>query len=62
MDDLITALVWSVAQEDVAKQIAQHTIEETQLGNFDGKFLKIFRKTRAAVRRRHAPRPDRTKP
>ena len=49
VDDLITAMMWSIAQEDVAKRIAQHTVDETQLGNYDGKYLKIFRKTRAAL-------------
>ncbi len=49
VDDLITAMVWSVCQEDTAKMIAQHTVDETQLGNYDGKFLKIFRKTRATL-------------
>jgi sulfoacetaldehyde dehydrogenase len=29
--------------------IAQHTVDETQLGNYDGKYLKIYRKTRAAL-------------
>ena len=43
VDDLITAMVWSVAQEDTAKMIAQHTVDETRLGNYDGKYLKIFR-------------------
>lgn len=49
VDDLITALVWSVAEESTAKRIAQHTIDETRLGNYDGKFLKIHRKVRAAL-------------
>ena len=49
VDDLITAMVYSVCQEDTAKMIAQHTVDETQLGNYDGKFLKIHRKTRAAL-------------
>ena len=49
VDDLIRAMVWSVAREDVAKKIAQFTVDETQLGNYDGKFLKIFRKTRATL-------------
>jgi len=49
VDALIRAMVWSVAREDVAKRIAQHTVDETQLGNYDGKFLKIFRKTRATL-------------
>ena len=29
--------------------IAQHTIDETRLGNVEGKYLKIHRKTRAAL-------------
>ncbi|WP_156680231.1 aldehyde dehydrogenase family protein [Sphingomonas profundi] len=49
VDALIRAMVWSVAREDVAKKIAQFTVEETQLGNYDGKYLKIFRKTRATL-------------
>jgi sulfoacetaldehyde dehydrogenase len=49
VDELIRAMVWSVAREDVAKKIAQFTVDETQLGNYEGKFLKIFRKTRATL-------------
>ena len=49
VDELIRAMVWSVAREDVAKKIAQFTVDETQLGNYDGKFLKIFKKTRATL-------------
>jgi len=49
VDELITAMVYAIAQEPVAKMIAQHTIDETRLGNYDGKFLKIFRKTRATL-------------
>lgn len=49
VDELIRAMVWAVAEEPVAKKIAQHTVDETQLGNYDGKYLKIFRKTRATL-------------
>lgn len=49
VDDLIRAMVWAVAEESVAEKIAQQTVEETQLGNYDGKYLKIFRKTRATL-------------
>jgi len=42
-------MVWAVAEEETAKKIAQHTVDETQLGNYDGKYLKIFRKTRATL-------------
>lgn len=49
VDDLIRAMVWSVARPGVAEKIAKFTVEETQLGNYDGKYLKIFRKTRATL-------------
>ena len=49
VDELITAMVWAVARPDVAEKIARFTVEETPLGNYDGKYLKIFRKTRAAL-------------
>jgi sulfoacetaldehyde dehydrogenase len=49
VDELIRAMVWSVARPEVAEKIARFTFEETQLGNYEGKYLKIFRKTRAAL-------------
>ena len=49
VDALIRAMVWSVARPEVAEKIARFTMEETQLGNYEGKYLKIFRKTRAAL-------------
>ena len=45
----IRGMVWAVAKESKAEMIAQHTVDETQLGNYDGKYLKIFRKTRATL-------------
>jgi sulfoacetaldehyde dehydrogenase len=49
VDELIRALVWAVARSGVAEKIAQFTVDETQLGNYEGKFLKISRKTRATL-------------
>jgi sulfoacetaldehyde dehydrogenase len=49
VDELIRAMVWAVARPGVAEKIAQFTVDETQLGNYDGKFLKIFKKTRATL-------------
>ena len=49
IDELIRAMVWSVARPGVAEEIAQFTLDETQLGNYEGKFLKIQRKTRATL-------------
>ena len=60
VDRLIRGMVWAVAQPGVAEEIAQHTVDESQLGNYEGKFLKIARKTRAAslrvAKRRRARR------
>ncbi|MFT4797553.1 MAG: sulfoacetaldehyde dehydrogenase [Candidatus Azotimanducaceae bacterium] len=49
VDQLIRAMVWSCAQPGVAEEIAQHTLDETELGDYNGKFLKISVKTRAAL-------------
>ena len=49
VDELIRAMVYSVAREEVSEKIAQFTVEETQLGNYEGKYLKIHRKTRATL-------------
>jgi sulfoacetaldehyde dehydrogenase len=49
VDDLIRAMVWAVARPGVAEELAQFTVDETELGNYDGKFLKIQRKTRATL-------------
>ena len=49
VDELIRGMVWAVARPGMAEEIAQFTVDETQLGNYDGKFLKIQRKTRATL-------------
>jgi len=49
VDELIRAMVWAVAKPGVSEEIAQFTVDETRLGNYDGKFLKISRKTRATL-------------
>ncbi len=49
VDELIRAMVWSVARPGIAEKIAQFAVEETGLGNYEGKFLKISRKTRATL-------------
>ena len=49
VDELIKAMVWSCAQPGVAETLAQQTLDETQLGDYNGKFAKISVKTRAAL-------------
>ena len=49
IDRLISAMVWSCCQPGVAEELAQFTVDETQLGDYDGKYKKIALKTRAAL-------------
>jgi sulfoacetaldehyde dehydrogenase len=49
VDRMIKAIVWSVCRPGTAEKIAQFTVDESRLGNYEGKYLKIFRKTRATL-------------
>ena len=49
VDALIRAMVWSVSQPGVAEKISKFAVEETELGNFEGKYAKIYGKARAAL-------------
>ena len=49
VDELIRGMVWAVSRPGVAEEIAQFTVDETELGNYAGKLLKIQRKTRATL-------------
>ena len=49
VDQLLKAMVWSCAQPGVAEELAQQTLDETQLGDYNGKFAKISVKTRASL-------------
>lgn len=49
VDEMLRAMVYSIAREDRSEEIAQFAVEETQLGNYEGKYLKIHRKTRATL-------------
>lgn len=49
VNELIRAMVWSCAQPGVAEKIAQHALDETQLGDYNGKFAKMSVKIRAAL-------------
>jgi sulfoacetaldehyde dehydrogenase len=49
VDELITAMVWSVARSGPAEKIASLAVEETRLGNYEGKLTKMAGKCRAAL-------------
>ncbi len=51
VDELVTAIVWDLVKEGgPAQQIAQMAVEETKLGNYDGKFAKLQGKLRGVLR------------
>ena len=49
VDTWIRGMVYAVARPGMDEEIARDTVEETQLGNYEGKFKKISVKTRAAL-------------
>ncbi len=49
VDRMIKAIVWSVCRPGTAEKIAQFTVDESRLGNYEGKYLKMFKKTRATL-------------
>ncbi len=49
VNELIRAMVWSCAQPGVAEELAQLALDETKLGDYNGKFLKMSVKIRAAL-------------
>ena len=49
VDTWIRGMVYAVAKPGMDEEIARETVEETQLGNYEGKFKKISVKTRAAL-------------
>lgn len=49
VDQLIRGMVWSCSRPGVAEALARHALEETQLGDYAGKFAKMNYKTRAAL-------------
>ncbi len=49
VDELITTMVWFVARAGAAEEIAELAVEETRLGNYEGKLSKMSAKCRAAL-------------
>lgn len=50
VDELVKAIAFDIVNEDKAKEIASLAIEESQLGNYEGKYGKLMKKTRGALR------------
>ncbi|WP_105619270.1 acylating sulfoacetaldehyde dehydrogenase [Vallitalea okinawensis] len=50
VDTLVKAVAWEIVKEENAKKIATLAIEESRLGNYDGKYAKLMKKVRGALR------------
>lgn len=50
VDELVTAIAWNAVKESNAVRLAKMAIEETKLGNYEGKYRKLTKKTRGVLR------------
>ncbi len=50
VDQLVKAIAWVASKEENAKKIAALAVEETQLGNYNGKYTKMTKKVKGALR------------
>lgn len=50
VDTLVKAIVWNVVKPEVAHQIATLAVEESGMGNYDGKYGKLMAKGKGAIR------------
>lgn len=50
VDELIKAIAWAVVKEENSKKISELAIEESKLGYYDAKYIKLQKKVRGALR------------
>jgi len=50
VDTLTKALVWDIVKPGVIEKVAQMAVDESQLGNYQGKYTKLQKKLRGALR------------
>ncbi len=50
VDTLVRAIAWEVVQEENSAAIAQLAIDESELGNYQGKYVKLQKKVRGNLR------------
>ncbi|MFA6504883.1 MAG: aldehyde dehydrogenase family protein [Treponemataceae bacterium] len=50
VDTLTKALVWSIVKPGTIEKVAQLAVDESQLGNYQSKYAKLFKKLRGALR------------
>ncbi|SNS83956.1 sulfoacetaldehyde dehydrogenase [Anaerovirgula multivorans] len=50
VDRLVAAVVWNIVKDGPAQEISKLAVEESGMGNFDGKYNKLMAKAKGAVR------------
>ena len=50
VDELVAAIAWNIVKGETGKKIATMAVEESKLGNYDGKYSKLMKKVRGALR------------
>ena len=49
VDELITAIAWNIVKDGPAQEIANLAVEESELGNYEGKYAKLMTKIRGGL-------------
>lgn len=50
VDTLVKAIAWAIVKEENSEKISKLAVEESQLGNYDGKYVKLQKKVRGNLR------------
>ncbi|SMP37737.1 aldehyde dehydrogenase family protein [Anoxynatronum buryatiense] len=50
VDELVEALVWNIVKDGPAQEISKMAVEESRMGNYEGKYNKLMAKAKGAVR------------
>lgn len=50
VDRLVTTVVWNIVKDGPAQEISKLAVEESKMGNFEGKYNKLMAKAKGAIR------------
>lgn len=50
VDKLVTAVVWNIVKDGPAQEISKLAVEESRMGNFEGKYNKLMAKAKGVIR------------
>ncbi|MCH4889818.1 aldehyde dehydrogenase family protein [Acidaminobacter sp. JC074] len=50
IDTLVRAIAWEIVKEENSEELAKLAVEESQLGNYQGKYVKLQKKVRGNLR------------